>query len=512
MTPHSSPPLPGPSGQSSTHISADVENNYYDGVDLHELYSRFVRGVPQILGLAALCVAITAIIFLAASPMTPATTSMRVNFSFTGYGRGEYPDHSKFDPDDIRASDVVFEALKRQGFDGNGDFQSEVRAALTIEGVIPPNVIRERDRLRAAGQTFSPYIPDEYFVTLTLPRGFPLSGRQRELLLNEITNVYKEKFQRTYAEPPLAFGNAFETLRKADYYEYELVLTDEIRNITAFLEQQLNDDNDGKSVGALDSDQQQISGNFNSARTFRSRTTNLSFRDLLEQTHLFAEIQLNETLGLIYQNGLSSNRIADMEKMDYNLHMLMDQEQKEVDEAKVVEDLLSKAQERSQGYVLEMKSQAEQQRPGSLVLDQGLIDSLLSNDSYNFLVRRALDAELKVKGTQAEKSRLLERRKIMETFLKSTGEDQSAVIVQVQQSLAHLETSYNELISNIRRTHADFAQQQFADAIHISMQPASSSIYRPLFLAATVGGVIGMTLGIGLSLVGIYLGSPKGVV
>ncbi len=200
-----------------------------------------------------------------------------------------------------------------------------------------------------------------------------------------------------------------------------------------------------------------------------------------------------------------------MEKMDYNLHTLMDQEQKEVDEAKVVDDLLSKAQERSQGYVLEMKSQAEQQRPGSLVLDQGLIDSLLSNDSYNFLVRRALDAELKVKGTQAEKSRLLERRKIMETFLKSTGEDQTAIIAQVQQSLAHLETSYNELISNIRMTHADFARQQFADAIRISMQPASSSIYRPLFMAAAVGGLIGMAFGIGLSLVGIYLGSSKGV-
>ncbi len=238
-------------------------------------------GVPQILGLAALCVAIAAVIFLAVSPMTSSTTSMRVNFAFSSYGKGEYPDHSKFDPDDIRASDVIFEALKRQGFDADGDFQSEVRAALTIEGVIPPNVIRERDRLRAAGQTASPYIPDEYFITLSLPRGFPLSGRQRELLLNEIANVYKDKFQRTYAEPPLAFGNAFQTLRKADYYEYELVLTDEIRNITAFLEQQLNVDSDGKSVGAQDSDQQKsfgsdehFAGNFDSARTFRSRTTN----------------------------------------------------------------------------------------------------------------------------------------------------------------------------------------------------------------------------------------------
>ena len=408
---------------------------------------------------------------------------MRVTFAFDGYGKGEYPDHSKFQPDDIRAPDVIVDALKQQGLEATDDFQSKVRAALTIEGIIAPNVIKERDRLRAAGQTPAPYIPDEYLVTLTLPRNFPLSDRQRELLLNKIVSAYQEKFQRTYSAIPLAFGNAFESLRDADYYEYELILNSEVQNIIAYLNQQLDQ-----------------------AKTFRSSTTNLSFNDLLKQTDFFAQIRLYETLGLIRENGLSRNRTVALMKMDYYLRALEDQEQKAIEEDKVVDDLLAKAQERSQNYVLGIKSQATQQRPEAPILDQGLIDSLLANDASNFLVRQALSAGLEVKRIQAEKAQLLERRKDMEVFLKSGHDNQAAIITQVQHSLTDLEASYKELISNIRKTHADFARQQFADVIAISMQPVTASKYLPVAVAGAIGGFIGLALGMGLSLIGFNLG------
>jgi hypothetical protein len=488
------PPSPDASSHSGSHHPFDntqgrpVETDYdpYEGIDLREMFARLARGLAPTLGLAALGLAIAAVVYLMASPSTSATTSMRVTFAFSGYGRGEYPDHSKFQPDDVRAPDIIAEALKREGLENVEEFTSNLRAALTIEGAIPPNVIKERDRLRAIGQTPAAYIPDEYLVTLTLPRKFPLSGRQRELLLNEIVSVYQEKFQHTYAEMPLAFGNAFETLRNPDYFEYELILNEEIQNITAYLNQQLEQ-----------------------AKTYRSPTTNLSFNDLLKQTELFAQIRLNETLGLIYQNGLSRNRTTALMKMDYYLRTLGDQEQKAIEEEKVVDDLLAKSQERSQNYVLGIKSQAAQQRPEAPILDQGLIDSLLANDAYNFLVHRALDAGLTVKRIQADKAQLLERRKNMEAFLKNTGEDQSAIIAQVQKSLSDLETSYKELISNIRRTHADFAKQQFADAIRVSMQPVTGSKYKPLAVAGIIGGFLGLALGMGMSLLGIYVGGAK---
>ena len=381
---------------------------------------------------------------------------------------------------------MVISALNRQKLDASEETQSKIRAALTIEGIIPPDVIKARDRFRATGQNPPAYIPDEYLLTLTLPRKFPLSTQQRGLLLNDIVSAYQEKFQRTYATVPQAFGNAFDALRNADYFEYELILDSEIQGIISYLNQQLEQ-----------------------ARAFRSSTTNLSFNDLLRQAESFSQIRLNETLGLIRQNGLSRNRGIAMVKMDYFLRTLGDQEQKAMEDEKVVQDLLTKTQERAQNYVLGIKSQAPQQRPETPILDQGLIDSLLANDANNFLVRQALTAGLEVKRIQAEKAQLLERRKNMEGFLKSAGEDQSAIIAQVQKSLLDLEASYKDLVSNIRKTQADFAKQQFADAIRISMQPITGSLYRSMVVAAAIGGFIGLALGMGLSLLGVYLGGRK---
>ncbi len=463
-----------------------IEFDSYENGDARKVFARIRLGLPATLGLAAVGLAIGVLACLLASPFTSVSTSMRVGFGFKSFARGEYPDHSKFQPDDLRAPDVIVAALKRQGLETTEDFAGKVRAALTVEGVISPIVIKERDRLRAAGQSPPPYLPDEYLVTLSMPRGAALSSRQRELLLSDIVSSYEEKFQNTYVELPEGFGSAFESLQKADYFEYELVLTKEVETISTYLQQQLDQ-----------------------AKTFRSPSTNLSFNDLLRQTDLFSQIELSKTLGLIRQNGLSSDREMAMVKMDYYLHTLEDQERLAVEEEKVVDDLLARTQERSQNYVLGIKSQATQQRTETPILDQGLVDSLLANDTANFLMRQALDAGLKVKRVQAEKAQLLERRQSMETFLKSNSVDQSSVTSLVQKSLGDLEAAYKALISNIRKTHVDFAKQQFADAIRVTMQAATGSAYKPLAFAGIVGGFVGFALGVGLSLLGIGLGSGK---
>ncbi len=475
-----------PSRSEAPRRSADPNSDFAEGIDVREIFVRLGRGLAQILGLAALGLVVAALFYLVRSPSTSTSTSMRVAFAFDGYAKGLYPDQSKFSPEDLRAPDVILEAVKRLGSATSERLLSEIRAAVTVEGIIPSNVTKDRDRLRATGQPVPTYIPDEYLVTLTLPREFPLSVQQRGLLLNDIASAYRHRFQRTYAEVPQAFGNAFETLRNADYFEYELVLNEEIQNITAFLTQQLDQ-----------------------AKMFRSPTTDLSFSDLLKQTALFSQIRLNETLGLIRENGLSRDRATAMVKMDYYLRTLGDQEQKAIEEQKIIQDLLNKTQERSQNVVLGIKSQVAQQHPETPVLDQGLIDSLLANDAYNFLVHKALDAGLALARIQSEKAQLLERRKSMEAFLKSAGADQSTVLNQMKKSLGELEASYNDLISEIRLTYADFARQQFADAIRVTMAPQATSKYRPRAIAGIIGGFLGLALGIGLSLLGIYIGAGR---
>lgn len=460
-----------------------------DAIDLRDLFLRILRGLPQILAFALIGLFVAAAGYLIYSPFQQVSTSTRVVFAFPGYEKGEYPDHSKFQPYDIASPAVVAEALKRQGLDISSEMQGKIRSALVINAIVPPNVVKERDRLRAAGQVPPAYIPDEYTVTLSLPRSFALSRQQRIGLLQEVVKVYRDNFQRTYGALPLAFGNAFVTLKNADYPEYQIIFERERENITSYL-------------GLLSAQTAQAS-------SFRSFTTNYSFKDLLEQTQLFFQIRVNETLGIIRENGLSRNRHMALTKLDYYIHTLEDEEHRAVEQEKLVRDLLGQAQTKSQSYVLGIKTQAAQPKTEGAVVDQGLIDSLLANDADNFLVRKALDAGTKVKEIQHEKAKIEALREGVNSFTKSTVEDQSAMIVQVQKSLGDLESAYNELVSNIRQTYADFARQQFGDAVRITDQTVNESTFRPLLVPAVVGLFLGAALGTGLSLLGFYLGRSR---
>lgn len=449
-----------------------------DGLGLTELFTRLKRGLPVTLGLGLLGVGIACVAYAVSGRFDTATTATRVIFSFPGAEKGQYPDRSKFQPDDLRAPEIVSEALRRQGLATTEEFQSKIRGALSIEGIISPGIVKERDRLRAAGAPLPPYIPDEYTVSLTLPRSFPLNNRQRELFVNELVTAYRERFHRVYVDLPLTFGSGFDLLNNADYFDFELVLNEEAQNILTFLNTMAE-----------------------TARTFRSPRTGLSFGELQKRATLFIQLRMNETLGLIRQHGLSKDRKAALIKLDYYHRTLQDQAAQAMQEEKVVQDLLTQTRERMQNYVLGIRTTVAQQRPEAPIVDQGLIDSLLANDSYNFLVRQALEAGLKTRRLQSQIAVLNERRTSMKAFLESDQAEKAEVLDQMEKSLTEMKMSYTNLIADIRRTNEDYQRQVFGDAVRVSMQVITDSFYRGFIVSSIVGFAIGIALGLGQSLV-----------
>jgi hypothetical protein len=463
-----------------------------DSIDFAEIFARLRRGLVLTAGLTLVGLAAGTLVAIALASRQPTVTTLRVTFGFPGFERGTYPNGTKFQADDVRAPDIINEALKRLGIPTESSpLASRIRGAIGISGFVSQNIVKERDKLRAGGQVVPPYFPDEYEISLSLPRGEALSVRQRELLLAEIINVYLEKFRRSYVQLPPEFGNAFASLQNADFVEYELILTKELQTLSAYLEQKIDTASDGDE----NRDGRARAG---AAKQFRSPTNNLSFQDLLRQSELFAQLQLNDVLSQIYVHGLSKNRSYAMVKMDYYLRTLEDQEQRLKQEEAVVTALLERTQERAQNYVLATKAQNPQ--GNQPLMDQGFIDSLLANDAYNYLVRRALEAGLAVKRVQAEKARLLERRQRMESFATDREVDQAAAVAATQKSLVTLEGVYEELLAKVRTVLDDYARQEYADAIRISMQAKTDSILRPVALGAVIGLVTGLALGAGLSL------------
>ncbi len=469
-----------------------------DSIDFAELFARIRRGFVITMGLALLGLAAGLLISLAATSKQTAVSTLRVTFGFPGFERGTYPDGSNFLPDDVRAPDIVNEAIKRLGLQNLGpDATSRIRGAIGISGIVSANIVKERDRLRAAGQNPPSYFPDEYEISLSLPRGYALDVRQRELLLAEIVNVYLEKFRRSYVQLPPEFGNAFASLKNADFVEYELILTKELQALNAYLTQKVEPSSEDRHA-------QNRTG---TAKQFRSLTNNLSFQDLLKQAELFSQIKLNEVLSQVYIYGLSKDRHYAMVKMDYHLRTLSDREQQLQQEEQVVTNLLEKTQERAQNYVLATKTQ-NPSGPQPL-MDQGFIDSLLANDAYNFLIRRALDAGLDLKHVQAEKARLLDRRQRIETFTKEDTTDQAAALASTQKALTELEAAYQGLLDNVRVVLDDYARQEYAAAVRISMQARTESVFSSLLLSGAIGLGAGLALGLGLSLLNIQPGRSR---
>ena len=466
---------PTPSASQPSHAGEMPD----DTIDIRDILSRLTQGWRQIVGFSLVGLALTGMIAAAACFLQKSTTSARVSFTPTS-------PTVKFQPDDLRAPVIVAEAMQRLGLDGSRDAQSKIRGAISVEAIIPASVTKLQDRQRLAGQTPAPYTPDEYTLTLALPRSFPLSRSQRERLVVELVNVAREHFRRTNGTTSVAFGAAFETLRGADFPEYEIIFNTELTNLANYL-----------------AEQEKI------APSFRSPSTNLSFGDLQQQTDLIAEVELNEVLGLIFEKGISRSPETTQLKIGYYLKRLELDEKRALETERVVKNLLTQATRQTEGYVLGAKSSAAPTTADSApALDQGLIDSLLANDSYNFLVKKALAAGLAVKQVQADKGRL---ERIRNNLLPSSQADttptaQKEATEALTRSLEKLKGSYEQLVTNVRKVQSDFDEQSFGHAIRLSSQVRTPGILKTLGIGALIGALLGGALAAGLSLLGIYVG------
>jgi hypothetical protein len=456
-------------------------------IDLKTILIKLFYGLPQSIGFACLGLVISAIIFLAYTNFSHVNTTTRVTFSFKGSSDGMYPDKSKFSYQDLIASDIIYNALKHEEFDTSEDFLNKIKSAIYVEGIIPADKVKARDRLIASGQSVPIIVPDEYSLNLNLPRSFPLSLEQRKHLLNSIVNSFRTKFEKTYAATPVSLSNLATALQSADYDDFERILADNSDRINTFL-------NDlSKTTG-----------------TFRSRRTKFSFGDLINENQDFNQIYKNKTLGLIHEGNLARDRKSALIKMDYQLYELSNLEKHQTEEERTAREFLNDAANHNSNYVLGVKSQiTDQHSSNTPVLDKGLVDSLLANDTYSFIMKKALEASLKVKDTQVQQVIIFEKRKRMESALKSNSEIDKELINKASQSMKDLISAYENLVRNIQDTYSDYAAQEFSDSIRLSAPIETESIWKALLIPALGGFGLGGALGMGLSLIDINLVKAK---
>jgi len=456
------------------------QNNLDEFIDLKLIFKKLISGTTQSIAFSLLGLVIATLLFLVYTNFSYVVTSTRLVVSFKGSNAGIYPDKSKFSYTDIVSSDIVHDALREINIEGNQELEVKIKRSLLIEGIIPTELVKQRDRLISSGQTLPPVIPSEFNLTLNLPRTVQLTTAQRRQLLISIINMFKLKFERTYATPPIALGNLSNLLLTSDYDDFERILADNSNRIELYLFELHKE-----------------------AGSFRSGRTKLSFGDLINENQDFNQIYKNKTLGLIHEGKIAKNRKAAILKMNYKLYELSNLEKKQIEEEKSSREYLDEVARHTSSYILGVKSQITNEHNNTPILDKDLIDSLVANDTYSFILKKALDASLKLKNTQVEQIIIADNLKSMQAALDSEIDKQ--LNDKANESVNDLIKAYDTLVHDIRDTYSDYATQEFSDTIRLSAPIETESIWRALLIPSLAGLGLGAALGMGLSLVDINL-------
>jgi hypothetical protein len=456
------------------------QNNLDEFIDLKLIFKKLISGTTQSIAFSLLGLVIATLLFLVYTNFSYVVTSTRLVVSFKGSNAGIYPDKSKFSYTDIVSSDIVHDALREINIEGNQELEVKIKRSLSIEGIIPTELVKQRDRLISSGQTLPPVIPSEFNLTLNLPRTVQLTTARRRQLLISIINMFKLKFERTYATPPIALGNLSNLLLTSDYDDFERILADNSNRIESYLFELHKE-----------------------AGSFRSGRTKLSFGDLINENQDFNQIYKNKTLGLIHEGKIAKNRKAAILKMNYKLYELSNLEKKQIEEEKSSREYLDEVARHTSSYILGVKSQITNEHNNTPILDKDLIDSLVANDTYSFILKKALDASLKLKNTQVEQIIIADNLKSMQAALDSEIDKQ--LNDKANESVIDLIKAYDTLVHDIRDTYSDYATQEFSDTIRLSAPIETESIWRALLIPSLAGLGLGAALGMGLSLVDINL-------
>ena len=180
--------------------------------------------VPWII--AAVVIALLNLGISGGKRLVTGTVSSVINFSFDGIESGLDPAGNKFDVNEIKSKDIIRESLKETGLDGD---VNHIYSHINIDGVVPLDVIERITKydsiynsdviVSSKSIQDTSYYPTQYKIVLECGSETGLSKKEGALLLNKITEKYREVFYNNYG-----YNSSLESaVVSIDYTEYDYV-------------------------------------------------------------------------------------------------------------------------------------------------------------------------------------------------------------------------------------------------------------------------------------------------
>lgn len=204
----------------------DVKDKKKDSVlTVGMLFSKMKKFfVPWII--AAVVIALLNLGISGGKRLVTGTVSSVINFSFDGIESGLDPAGNKFDVNEIKSKDIIRESLKETGLDGD---VNHIYSHINIDGVVPLDVIERITKydsiynsdviVSSKSIQDTSYYPTQYKIVLECGSETGLSKKEGALLLNKITEKYREVFYNNYG-----YNSSLESaVVSIDYTEYDYV-------------------------------------------------------------------------------------------------------------------------------------------------------------------------------------------------------------------------------------------------------------------------------------------------
>lgn len=455
-----------------------------DEIDLGQLIRKVMSGRTMIYLCTLVAILIAGLGFIGYNIVLQkdqGNVSTVISFNFKGIEEGLSPDgETSFNISELTNKQVLENTISQLGLGVKSIDSETLRRNIEIQGIVPADVMRritlinkmaEKDVTQLEKISDMTYYPTQYKINLKITKDMELDQQESEQVLLAIVNNYKEYFMVKYNDREI-LSTAINTveLGRYDYSEYIMLVNSQL----------------GIAKTYLETKQEEAPG-------FRSKTTGVSFEDLLGQVDLIQNVEINNVQAVINTFVVTKNK-----ERVFSIY-----ENK-------IKSLTREMKEHTQRASSFRQAAVEYKKDGMLILGSEGIDNALevtkSSKAYDNFIIDAVEAEKAANLLKYD----IDHYTDLFTKISTTDEENANVniapyVVKVEEDIAYIAEKVKALVENINTTVDEYyTVEVFKSSVKMDVPTMYSSGFMALIkkgvMTVAIATVLGMMLGVVLAL------------
>lgn len=388
------------------------------------------------------------------------STECELLLSFRGIEKQQNPDGTFFDLNQMISPSIISEVEKMLKPENVNLKFIDYRGLISTEAVIPNDVLEERKIAIEKGELFE-YFPNRFILRITSKGKKLLSDDTRKGLLNYIVEAYKKEFFTIYGETPIV--TISHPKKFLDTYDYIDIINLYEGEIDLFI----------SKIDALMKD----------GAYYRSIKNGLSFSDIENEAKLIKRINIQRLSDLVNNRTVTKDKESLIDRYENKVKNINLEISKMVGEAEVSIDLLREL--KNNFYMRGNGKNSSGESDANFILDSSIIESIQKKDYISILIKSALEAKVRAKKLEADKSFILDKINV----LNRTSEEKTDILKkELMTSLVAIQQKMEELSKKANKLHAEYQFSKINNSIRIIRGPDNltvKSIYK-YFIAVVI--------------------------